>query len=110
MNKFIKNVEQSKVLKLNDIVAYQDNQIASLTLANEEHVGMTIMAFDDGEGVSTHAAGGDAMVCVLDGTADITVDGVTSRVEKGDTIVMPANIPHSVKAVTKYKMLLTVIK
>ena len=106
MNKFIKNVEQSKVLKLNDIVAYQDNQIASLTLANEEHVGMTIMAFDEGEGVSTHAAGGDAMVCVL----DITVDGVTSRVEKGDTIVMPANIPHSVKAVTKYKMLLTVIK
>ena len=50
------------------------------------------------------------MVYVLDGTADITVDGVTSRVEKGDTIVMPANIPHSVKAVTKYKMLLTVIK
>ena len=110
MNKFIKNVEQSKVLKLNDIVAYQDNQIASLTLANEEHVVMTIMAFDEGEGVGTHAAGGDAMVCVLDGTADITVDGVTSRVEKGDTIIMPANIPHSVKAVTKYKMLLTVIK
>ena len=110
MNKFIKNIEQSKVLKLNDIVDYADNQIASLTLANEEHVGMTIMAFDEGEGVSTHAAGGDAMVYVLDGTADITVDGVTSRVEKGDTIVMPANIPHSVKEVTKYKMLLTVIK
>ena len=59
MNKFIKNIEQSKVLKLNDIVDYADNQIASLTLANEEHVGMTIMAFDEGEGVSTHAAGGD---------------------------------------------------
>ena len=69
-----------------------------------------LFAFDEGEGVSTHASAGDAMVVVLDGTAEITVDGVTRMATKGQSIIMPANIPHAVTAKTPYKMLLIVVK
>ena len=65
---------------------------------------------NEGEGVSTHASAGDAMVVVLDGTAEITVDGVTRMATKGQSIIMPANIPHAVTAKTPYKMLLIVVK
>ncbi len=71
---------------------------------------MTLFAFDAGEGISTHAAPGDAMVYVLDGEAQITIGGAAHTVPAGSAIIMPAGIPHAVQARTPFKMLLTVVK
>ena len=71
---------------------------------------MTLFAFDAGEGVSTHAAPGDAMAYILEGEAQITIDGVIHQVTGGGAIIMPAGIPHAVKAITPFKMLLTVVE
>lgn len=110
MEKLIKNFEHAQPLSLKEQVAYEAGKVVSLTLAQRPGVGMTLFAFDAGEGVSTHAAPGDAMAHVLEGTAEITVDGTIHKVNAGMAIVMPAGIPHAVKAVTPFKMLLTVVK
>ena len=81
-----------------------------MTLAQETGVGITVFAFDAGEGVSTHSAPGDAMVQILEGDAEITIDGEKHILKEGEIIVMPKNIPHAVKAVTRFKMILTVVK
>jgi len=107
---FMKNIEKSKVIKLKDMVSYEEGKIISITLAQKEHVGITLFAFAAGEGVSTHSAPGDAMVYVLDGKANITVGDEEFVVGEGETIVMPANVPHAVKAKENFKMLLTVVK
>ena len=110
MKDLIRNLKKSEVMKLLDIIEYQDGKTASLTLAQQPGVGITLFAFDAGEGVSTHAAPGDAFVQVLEGQALITIDGAETRLTAGEIIVMPAGIPHSVKAITRFKMLLTVVK
>lgn len=110
MEKLIKNLEHAQPLPLKEQVEYETGKVVSLTLAQHPGVGMTLFAFDAGEGVSTHAAPGDAMAHILEGTAEITVDGVAHEVSQGSAIVMPAGIPHAVKAVTPFKMLLTVVK
>ena len=91
-------------------IAYEPGRVVSLTLAQQPGVGMTLFAFDAGEGVSTHAAPGDAMVYVLEGEAQITIDGAPHSVTGGSAIILPAGIPHAVAAVTPFKMLLTVVK
>lgn len=106
----IKNVEHGVVFEVANLVEYYEGKVSSLTLAQKPGVGITILAFDEGEGVSTHAAPGDAMVVILDGEALVTIDGKEHRVKAGEGVVMPANIPHAVKAITKFKMLLTVVK
>ncbi len=110
MDKRIKNLEHAQPLTLKDQVSYEPGKVVSLTLAQQPGVGMTLFAFDAGEGVSTHAAPGDAMAYILEGEAQITIDGVSHTVSAGSAIVMPAGIPHAVKAVTPFKMLLTVVK
>lgn len=110
MEKWIKNVEHAALFDLKELVQYEAGKVVSLTLAQEKGVGITLFAFDEGEGVSTHAAPGDAMAVILDGKAKITVDGKESYPEAGQGIVMPAGIPHAVQAVTRFKMLLTVVK
>lgn len=107
---YIKNFVQNEVVDICHQIDWEAGKIVSKTLVQREDMTLTLFAFDSGEGVSTHASAGDAMVVVLDGKAQITVDGVTREAEKGQTIVMPANIPHAVKAVTPYKMLLIVVK
>ena len=109
-NEFIKNIEHRQVLELVNLVEYEKGKVSSITLVQKPGVGITVFAFDEGEGVSTHAAPGDAMVVVLDGEAVITIDGKEYNVKSGQTIVMPANVPHAVKAATRFKMLLTVVK
>ena len=109
MEKLIKNVEKSTVLPLKDLIEYEDGKVASLSLASKPGVGITLMAFDADESISTHAAGGDAMVYVLEGSVEITVGGVLHTLKEGDTIVMPCGVPHSLKSLTKYKMLLVVV-
>lgn len=107
---FIQNFEQNKLVEIKEQVTYEQGKIVSKSLVQRDDLTMTLFAFDAGEGVSTHAAPGDAFVIVLDGSAEITIDGVTSVAKEGQSIIMPANIPHSVTAVTPYKMLLIVVK
>lgn len=107
--KLIKNIKHSSVLTLKDIVQYETGKIASLTLSQQPNVGITIMAFDKDESIATHAAPRDAMVQILDGEAEITVGGTLHRLKEGQTIIMPKSVPHSLKAATRFKMLLTVV-
>lgn len=103
-----KNIPKQVCLKLKDLVDYQEGQVASKTLVQNGHVSMTIFSFDQGEEISTHAAGGDAMVTVLEGTGRFTVGGEAFRLSEGETLVMPKDIPHAVYGETRFKMQLTV--
>ena len=91
-----KNIEKQAVLRLKDLVAYQDGQVVSRTLVQNDWVSMTVFSFDKGEEISTHAAGGDAMVTVLEGTGRFTVGGEVFVLKEGETLIMPKGIPHAV--------------
>ena len=106
----MKNISKAEVLCLRDQVEYQKGQVVSKTLAQNEHLSITLFAFDAGEAISTHAAPGDAMATILEGTAQITIDGVAHTLNAGEAIIMPAGIPHAVQAVTAFKMYLVVVK
>ena len=112
MNKMdlIKNIEFSETHNLADLVGYEEGRVVSRTFAQNPTLSLTLFAFDTGEGVSTHTAPGDAMVHVLDGEAVVNIDGKEVTAGAGQVVVMPANVPHSVTAVQRFKMLLTVVK
>ena len=99
-----KNIEKQTKLNLKDQVDYQPGQVVSKTLVQNEYVSMTIFSFDKGEEISTHAAGGDAMVTVLEGKGRFTVGGEVFFLETGDTLIMPKDIPHSVYGEEQFKM------
>lgn len=103
-----KNVQKQEAFKLKDLVEYQPGQIVSKTLVQNEYVSMTIFSFDKGEEISTHAAGGDAMVTVLDGTGRFTVGDEVFILSEGDTLIMPKDIPHAVYGEEQFKMQLVV--
>ena len=105
----MKNISKAEVLTLRDQVAYQSGQVVSRTLAQNEHVSVTLFSFDKGEEISTHESGGDAMVTCLDGVGKITVDGVEHILHEGESIVMPARHPHAVYGQEQFKMLLVVV-
>ena len=105
----LKNIPFEKALELTSLVNYQEGQIVSRTLAQNKAVSVTLFAFDAGEEISTHASHGDAMVSVLDGTAQVTIGGNVHTVRAGQSIVMPAGVPHSVEAPEKFKMMLVVV-
>jgi quercetin dioxygenase-like cupin family protein len=108
-NKIMKNIETAKVQILADLVSYQDGQVVSKTLVQNSSVSLTLFSFDKGEEISTHSSQGDAMVYVIDGQAEITVGGEKFSVNAGETIVMPAEVPHAVYAPGRMKFMLTVI-
>ena len=103
-----KNIQKRASLKLKDLVAYQEGQVVSKTLVQNDCVSMTIFSFDQGEEISTHAAGGDAMVTVLDGMGRFTVGGEVFHLNEGETLIMPKDIPHAMYSETRFKMQLTV--
>ena len=105
----MKNIAKAEVLRLADQVEYQDGQIVSKTLAQNDAVSLTLFAFEKGEEISTHAAGGNAMVTVLEGTGRFTIDDKPHVLTEGQSIVMPVNIPHAVYGEERFKMLLTVV-
>lgn len=109
MTKLIKNVEQGMPFDLEKLVDYEEGVISSLTLAQTKGVGMTLFALAKGEAIGEHAAPGDAMVLILDGEAEIKIDGKVTIVKKGESIIMPRNIPHALEAKNAFKMLLTVV-
>ena len=103
-----KNIEKKQIMKLEDLVEYQEGQVVSKTLVQNVLVSVTAFSFDKGEEISTHASGGDAMVTVLDGKGKFTIGGEEYILQKGETIVMPKNVPHAVYGEEKFKMLLVV--
>ena len=103
-----KNIEKQQKLLLNDLVEYMPGQVISKTLVQNDKVSMTIFSFDKGEEISTHAAGGDAMVTVLEGTGKFTVGGEEFILNEGETLIMPKDIPHVVFGLEKFKMQLIV--
>ena len=105
----MKNISKAEVLTLRDQVAYQSGQVVSRTLAQNEHVSVTLFSFDKGAEISTHDSGGDAMVTCLDGMGRITIDGVEHILHEGESIVMPARHPHAVYGQEQFKMLLVVV-
>lgn len=106
---FIKNIDFAKVVEFDALVDYQEGRVVSRTLAQGRPLSVTLFAFDKGEEISTHSAGGDALVYILDGAAEITVGDQTFNVRKGESIVMPANVPHGLTAAERFKMLLIVV-
>ena len=99
---------RKKILTLKDLVEYQEGQVVSKTLVQNELVGVTVFSFDKGEEISTHASSGDAMVTVLEGKGNFTISGEEFVLEAGQTIIMPKDEPHSVYGEDKFKMLLVV--
>jgi quercetin dioxygenase-like cupin family protein len=106
----IKNITFSEPHVLADLVGYEKGRVVSRTFAQNENLSLTLFAFEQGEGLSTHAASGDAMVQVLDGEVLLTIGGKEVTARAGEVVVMPADVPHSVDAVKPFKMLLTVVR
>lgn len=106
---FIKNVNHEEVFNLAQQVSVQKGQVVSKTLAQNSAVSVTLFAFSKGEEIGTHDSTGDAMVTVLEGTGQFTVDGKAYVCNAGEALVMPAKKPHSVYAKEDFKMLLTVV-
>ena len=103
-----KNIEKQTKLNLKDEVAYQDGQVVSKTLVQNELVSMTVFSFDKGEEISSHLSDGDAMVTVLEGTGRFTVGGEEFILTEGETLIMPKGIPHTVYGEERFKMQLIV--
>ena len=104
-----KNIDKEEILELKNLVVYQEGQVVSKTLVQNRAVSLTLFAFDQGEEIATHDSSGDAMVQILEGTAQFAVDGKIHVCKAGDVLIMPAKKPHSVYAPEAFKMLLTVI-
>ena len=100
----------AKAMNLVEMLSYQQGAVVSRTLIKKDNGTVTVFAFDKGEGLSEHTAPYDAMVYILDGEAEIRISGKSNSVKSGEMIIMPANEPHSLKAITNFKMLLVMIK
>ena len=105
----MKNISQAEVLVLKDQIDYQEGQVVSRTLAQNDALSITLFSFAKGEEISTHESGGDAFVTCLDGVGRITIDGKDYLLHEGESIVMPAGHPHAVYGEETFKMLLVVV-
>ena len=101
---------KEKVLDTINLAQYQDGAVVSKTLLDRETGTITVFAFTKGEGLSEHTAPFDAFVYILDGKANIYIDGKEYLVDKGESIIMPKDLSHSLKAIEKFKMMLVMIK
>ena len=101
---------KSKPFTIENLIDYQENSVVSREIIRKETGTVTIFAFDKGEGLSEHTAPFDAMVQVVDGTAEIIISGNKNVVKSGEMIIMPGNVPHALNAVERFKMVLTMIR
>jgi len=92
------------------IVEYQEDAVVSRTIIDKQTGNVTLFSFDKGQGLKEHTAPFDALISIIDGKAEITISGKAHQLKAGQTIIMPANEPHAVKAVSKFKMMLVMIK
>jgi quercetin dioxygenase-like cupin family protein len=100
----------SDAVALTDLVEYQDGTVVSKTLVKKKTGTVTLFAFDKGEGLSEHTTPFDALVLVADGSVEITISGQRNVVQQGQMLLLPANEPHALKAMTRFKMLLIMIR
>lgn len=103
-------IEKSKAFSLSDSIDYASNAVVSKTILKKPNGNITLFSFDKGEGLSEHTTPFDALVQILDGNAEIIVDGNLNSLQAGQSIILPANIPHALKATERFKMVLTMIK
>lgn len=104
------SLNTSEIIDIQSLVDYQEKSVVSTEIIKKETGTVTLFAFDEDEGLSEHSAPFDAMVQIIDGQAQITIDKKDYTLNKGEMIIMPADIPHAVHANTKFKMMLTMIK
>lgn len=100
----------AKVIDLKGLTDYQAGAVVSKEVLKRGTGTVTVFAFDRGQGLSEHTAPFDAMVCILDGTAEITISGKSVMVKAGEMIIMPANQPHALQAIERFKMMLIMIR
>jgi quercetin dioxygenase-like cupin family protein len=105
-----KPVAKAQTVKMIDLAGYQEASIVSRTLIDKKAGTVTFFAFDEGQGLSEHVAPYDALVCILDGEAEVAISGKTYHLDEGEMILIPANKPHALKATRKFKMMLVMIK
>jgi quercetin dioxygenase-like cupin family protein len=103
-------MELAIIQNLNELIDYQENSVVSKTLIDKAVGTVTLFAFDKGEGLSEHTAPYDALVYIFDGEAEITIKGKPFQLKKNQMIIMPANDPHALRAIEKYKMMLIMIR
>jgi quercetin dioxygenase-like cupin family protein len=101
---------KGKVIHLQELVSYSDGAVASRMIISRKAGNITIFSFDENEGLSEHTAPFDAVVTILEGECEVWVAGQTFLMKSGETIIFPANIPHALSAITRFKMSLTMIK
>lgn len=109
MSELIKNVPHATTLTLKDLVEVAEGQVTSLTLAQQPGCKATLFAIDTDEGMSSHAAPGDALILCLEGRGEITIEGEQHVLLPGQSVVMSAGAAHAVRALEPFKMLLTVV-
>lgn len=100
----------ARAIKLIDLVNYQDGSVVSREIVRGKTGTVTLFAFDEGQGLSEHTAPFDALVYLLDGEADITIAGKTLHLKGGEMVIMPANQPHALRAIKRFKMMLVMIR
>jgi len=101
---------EPKVTAMLDLVAYQDNAVVSKTIMEQENGNVSLFAFDAGQGLSEHIAPYDALVDILEGEVEIMISGKAYILNSGEMVILPVNEPHSLKAITKFKMTLTMLR
>jgi len=105
-----KSSEKPVIMTVKDLVDYQAGSIVSRTIIDKKGGTVTLFAFDEGQGLSEHVAPYDALVNVLDGKAEVIISGKSLQLESGQMVILPASKPHALKATTKFKMMLTMIR
>ena len=104
------NSLNEQALNLKNLVEYQDGSVVSKEVVKKNTGTVTLFAFDRGQGLSEHTAPFDAMVCILDGAAEVIISGQSHQVQEGEMIIMPADKPHALKAKERFKMMLVMIR
>ncbi|MCD1296073.1 cupin domain-containing protein [Methanocella sp. CWC-04] len=99
-----------KVSDLDGLISYQDGSVVSREVIRKPTGTVTLFAFDEGQGLSEHTAPFNAMVVIVDGEAEIILGGKPNHLKKGEMIIMPANVPHALNAIKRFKMLLIMIR
>jgi quercetin dioxygenase-like cupin family protein len=102
--------EVEQPAKFSDLIAYQEGSVVSRTIIDKKAGTVTLFAFDESQGLSEHTAPFDALVHILDGEAEVTISGKPHLLKKGEMMIMPANQPHALKAIARFKMVLTMVR